>query len=183
MRPGCHGLRVRPNSEESVWTRSAMSGQLVRAIGIAPACFMRSTTGESTGGSASASAGRPQLVADPTMSMFCFTVHGTPCSGPRSSPALRARSASAAAPRASSASTTGRALRGGFTASMRARCASTTSADDTFPPAIMPASSPAPKAPQFAHVSPPTRDRCRDTRRWVREVPAASAFLVRSALR
>ena len=47
VRPGCHGLRVRPCSEESVWTRSAMSGQLLRAIGTAPACFMRSTTGES----------------------------------------------------------------------------------------------------------------------------------------
>ena len=35
--PGCHGLRVRPYSAESVCTRSAMSGQFVRPIGMAPA--------------------------------------------------------------------------------------------------------------------------------------------------
>ena len=78
VRVGSHGLRVRPNSDESEWTRSAMSGQLVRPIGIAPALRMRSTTGESIGGSASANAGSPQLVEQPTWSMFCFTVHGTP---------------------------------------------------------------------------------------------------------
>ena len=36
VRPRSHGLRVSPNSPESVCTRSAMSGQFVRAIGIAP---------------------------------------------------------------------------------------------------------------------------------------------------
>ncbi len=63
-----------------------MSGQFVRPMGIAPAPFMRSTTGESTAGIASASAGSPQFVDEPTRSMFCFTVNGTPCNGPSGSP-------------------------------------------------------------------------------------------------
>ncbi len=78
VRDASHGLRVRPCSDESVWTRSAMSGQLVRPIGIAPAAFMRSTTGASTGEIASANAGTPWSLAQPARSMFCFTVSGTP---------------------------------------------------------------------------------------------------------
>ena len=49
VRIGSQGLRVRPWSEESVCTRSAMSGQFVRPIGIAPAAIIRSTIGASTG--------------------------------------------------------------------------------------------------------------------------------------
>jgi hypothetical protein len=62
------------------------------------------------------------------MSMFSLTVKGTPCSGPTVSPAFNRRSAKAAAARASSARTRTMAFNAGFTASMRARCASTTSA-------------------------------------------------------
>ena len=87
MRPGCQGLRVSPWSELIVCTRSAMSGRLVRAIGIAPAARMRSTTGASFGTTACASAGTPQVVGRPAMSMFSFTVKGTPCKGPTLSPA------------------------------------------------------------------------------------------------
>ena len=156
VRPGCHGLRVRPNSPESVCTRSAMSGQFVRPIGMAPACRIRSTTGESIGGMASASAGSPQLVDEPTRSMFCFTVHGTPCSGPSRSPAATARSAARAASRALSASTSVTACRAGLTASIRPRCASTTSTDVASPDAIIRASSPAPNC----HSSPITTPFC-----------------------
>ena len=129
VRPGCQGFRVRPCSELSVCTRSAMSGRLVRAIGMAPAARMRSTTGASTGATALASAGTPQVVGRPAMSMFSFTVKGTPCSGPTVSPAASFWSALTAAARASSASTRTTAFSAGFTASMRARWASTTSAE------------------------------------------------------
>ena len=108
-----------------------MSGQFVRPIGIAPARRIRSTTGESAAGTASASAGTPQFVADPARSMFCFTVNGTPCSGPRVSSPATAASAARAAALASSARTSVTAFNAGFTASIRARWASTTSADDT----------------------------------------------------
>ena len=111
VRVGSQGLRVRPCSDESVCTRNAMSGQLVRPIGIAPAAFMRSTTGASTGEIASAKAGTPLSVAHPARSMFCFTVNGTPCSGPSVSPAASAASAAFAPARASSARTLVIALR------------------------------------------------------------------------
>ena len=89
---------------------------------------------------ASASAGRPQFVEQPTRSMFCFTVNGTPWSGPSAPPAARARSAAAAPARASSASTRVTAFTSAFTASIRSRWASTTSADDTSFAAIIAAS-------------------------------------------
>ena len=47
---GFHGLRVRPWSDESVWTRRPRSGRLVRAKGIAPAARIRSTIGRVDGG-------------------------------------------------------------------------------------------------------------------------------------
>ena len=78
----------------------------------------------------------------PATSMFSLTVNGTPCSGPRASVAASAASAAA---RASSASTSTTALRWPLTASMRSRCASTTSREDTSPAAISSASSPAPR--------------------------------------
>jgi hypothetical protein len=52
-------LRVRPNNELMVCGRSAMSGRLVRPIGIAPAARIRSTTGASVGTTAWANAGTP----------------------------------------------------------------------------------------------------------------------------
>jgi hypothetical protein len=87
VRPGCHGLRVIPWSELTVWMRSAMSGKLVRPMGIAPAARIRSTAGASKGTAVCASAGTPQVVGRPAMSMFSFTVKGTPCRGPTLSPA------------------------------------------------------------------------------------------------
>ena len=97
VRPGCQGLRVRPCSELAVCMRSAMSGRLVRPIGIAPAARIRSTTGASAGTTAWASAGTPQVVGRPAMSIFSFTVNGTPCKGPSFSPAASSRSAESCA--------------------------------------------------------------------------------------
>lgn len=73
---------------------------------MAPAAFMRATTGESVEGIASANIGRPWVVGEPIQSMFSFTKNGTPCSGPNASPP----SARSAALSADSASTTVTAL-------------------------------------------------------------------------
>jgi hypothetical protein len=96
-RCGFHGLRVRPCSAESVWTRKAKSGKLVRPNAIAPAARSRSTGGASTGAIASARAGTPCVVGVPATSMFSLTVNGTPCSGPSQVPPAANRSASSAA--------------------------------------------------------------------------------------
>jgi hypothetical protein len=61
------------------------------------------------------------------MSIFSFTVKGTPCRGPDIPPAASLLSAEIALARASSARTRTTAFSDGFTASMRARWASTTS--------------------------------------------------------
>ncbi len=60
------------------------------------------------------------------MSMESLTENGTPCNGPTSLPDMVASSAARAAFRALSATVT-TALILGFTASMRSRCACTTS--------------------------------------------------------
>ncbi len=151
VRSASQGLRVRPCRLDTVWTRKPMSGRLVRPMAIAPAAFMRSTTGASTGAMTSASAGRPLVVGVPARSMFSFTVNGTPWSGPSASPAETARSAATAASPAPSASTRVTALRCGFTSAMRVRWASTTSTELNSPLAIPTASSRA----DLRHNSPP----------------------------
>ena len=118
---------MRPCNELTVCMRSAMSGRLVRPIGIAPAASIRSTTGASVGTTACANAGTPQVVGRPDMSIFSFTVKGTPCRGPDISPAASLLSAKAALARASSARTRTTAFSVGFTVLMRAKWASTTS--------------------------------------------------------
>ena len=102
---------------------------------------MRSTTGESTGGIASAIAGTPCVVGEHVQSRFSLIVIGTPWNGPSGSPAATAASAASAPALAPSASTRTTALRFPFTSSMRARWASTTSRLEVSPPAIIVASS------------------------------------------
>jgi hypothetical protein len=133
---GFHGLRVRPCSDESVWTRRPRSGRLLRPIGIAPAARIRATTGASIDAIASARATIALVVGVPARSMFSFTVNGTPCRGGRCSPLAWAASAASAAALASVASTRTIALRWGLTASIRARWASITSRLDTSPERI-----------------------------------------------
>ena len=81
----------------------------MRPSTIAPAAFIRATTGASRDGSECSSAGTPWVVAEPTQSMFSLTVKGTPCNGPLAAPRRRASAASAAAS-ADSLSTTVTAL-------------------------------------------------------------------------
>ena len=144
VRCGFHGLRVRPCSHESVWTRRPKSGRLVRPTGIAPAARSRSTCGASIGATASARAGIACVVGVPARSMFSLTVNGTPCSGPRPLPSATARSAASAAARASSGRRRTMALRAGLTASIRSRCAWITSRLLTSRSRIKAASSTAP---------------------------------------
>ncbi len=136
VRPGSHGLRVGPLRLESVCMRMAKSGRFVRPRGMAPAAFMRCTPGASSDGRAPARACTPWVVGLPVQSTFSFTVKGTPCNGPSGSPAARRRSASPAAIVASSTRTRVTAFTAGLTASIRARCASTTSRLDTSPAAM-----------------------------------------------
>ena len=63
VRSASHGLRVRPYRLESVWMRRPMSGMFVRPIGMAPAAFMRATTGASSVAMASAKTAMPFVVA------------------------------------------------------------------------------------------------------------------------
>ena len=138
---GLQGFFVRPKSDESVWTRSPMSGILVRPSGIAPAAFMRSTPGASDGAIASAKIGSPFVVGCPSTSMLVLMVNGTPWNVPSVSPRETAASAASASRRASSLSTCTIALTCSFTCSMRVRCASTTSREEKEPSRIPAASS------------------------------------------
>ena len=72
----------------------------------------------------------PAVVTTPAVSIESLIVNGTPWSGPTGSPRARASSAARARSRASAASRTTALIRG-FTASIRARQASTTSRDET----------------------------------------------------
>ena len=107
--------------------RKPNSGRFVLAKGIAPASFIRSTTGASWDGIASAIAGTPWVVGEPTQSIFSLMVKGTPCSGPDAGEA----SAWSAASSAESASTRVTAFTAGLTTSIRLRCDSTTSRLET----------------------------------------------------
>ena len=97
---------------------------------MAPAAFMRATLVASRSGMRPLKIGDPRWVRSPAVSMESLTVNGTPCKGPSSSPDRTAASAVRAAAIASSAMVT-IALSFGLTASIRSRCACTTSTGDT----------------------------------------------------
>src|SRR5512132_175255 len=124
------GLIVAPHSSLSQCQRIAPLGRLVRPMGIAPAAFIRSTTGASRLGYAPASALNPWVVGVPATSMLSLIVKGTPWNGGTLPPSAVARSAAFAASRACSPRTMTTALIDGFTASIRRRWASTTSTLD-----------------------------------------------------
>ena len=120
----CHGLRVRPCSGLSVVTRIENSGVVVRPITMAPAAFRLRTTGASSGAITLSNARTPFGVGTPATSTFCFTVTGTPWSGPRLSPRRNASSASRARARAASKQGYTMAFSAGLHDSTRARIAS-----------------------------------------------------------
>ena len=129
VRDESQGFRVAPRSSLSVCNRMPSVERLVRPSGIAPAPFIRSTTGASRVGYESASALAPSVVGVPMRSRSSLMVNGTPWNGSRSRPAATARSVALAASNACSPRTT-TALIDGLTASIRRRWASTTSTLD-----------------------------------------------------
>ena len=121
-RTGC-GRRRRPRS-----FAPAMPSIVLPSM-TPPAARMRATTVASRFGTKSRRSGMPAAQIASFVSIQSFTVNGTPCSGPAISPRASASSSSRARCRARappSSCTT--AFSFGFTASMRRRCASTTSA-------------------------------------------------------
>src|SRR5690242_8556138 len=110
VRDRSHGLAVHPNSGASVKHLWPNSGVVVLPMRIAPAALSLATQGESAAGTLSASAKEPKVVRTPAVLTRSLTANGTPCSGPNSSPRMRAFSAAFAAVRASSAQTVMKAL-------------------------------------------------------------------------
>src|SRR5262245_39138212 len=98
---------------------------------MAPARRSRATTVASAAGIASARMREPPVVRTPCVLKRSLRPRGTPCSAPIASPATRAASAAAAAARAWSAQTVMKARRMASRASMRSRCALTTSTGET----------------------------------------------------
>jgi hypothetical protein len=130
VRSRFHGLFDLPVRRLSVSVEYENSGRFVFASKIAPAFFMRATLVASVSGTRPLKIGEPRCVSTPAVSNESFTVNGTPCRGPTSTPTESASSAAFAASRAPSASVT-TALIVGLVASMRSRCARTTSTEDT----------------------------------------------------
>ena len=132
-RPVSHGLRVVPNTGLNVCEPAPNSGVLLLPSITEPAARMRATIRSSTSGTKSANAGEPNVVRTPAVSTRSLCTTGRPCSGPTGAP-VRASSSSSCPARRSAESgvrvTT--AFTAPSTASMRARCAATTSRADTW---------------------------------------------------
>lgn len=126
-----YGLRVGPKTRFTVLDPAANSGTLVLPMSTAPACMIRSTCRSLTAGMLSANSGCPKVVRMPAVWAVSLIAIGSPCSGPRCSGATA--SASAARRRAPSGSSVTTALMRGLSASMRSRCAVTSSVAVTSP--------------------------------------------------
>src|SRR6266487_1124955 len=98
-----------------------------------PAALRRAVTVLSSRGTWSASGGNPVVVRMPAVAWASFSVKGTPCSGPHTSPRANALSASRARSYARSASIVMMAFRAGLWVSICAKCASSTSVAETWP--------------------------------------------------
>ena len=129
LRSSAYGLRVRPPRalqplDERVERKLAHSLRLVLPRITAPASRSRSTTNASRGAGTCSSANEPALVLMRSrVATLSFSRTGMPCSGPRTWPALRSRSRSAAMASASGLTSMTDAMRGPLRsiASMRAR--------------------------------------------------------------
>ncbi len=127
VRDGSQGFIVAPCRSLSVCQRKPKSGMLVRATTMAPAAFRWRMTGASRSAIECRRLTTPCVVAEPSTSMFSLTVMGRPWSGPTGSPDATRRSARSAAASASSANTAVTAFTAPLMASIRSRCACTTS--------------------------------------------------------
>src|SRR3954453_15680579 len=143
-------LTVAPWRALSVCQRSARSGRLVRAIGIAPAARRWAMCGASR--STATPPRIPSEVTVPATSMFSLTVNGTPSNGGAGSPRTTSASAASAAASASSASAIVTALSAGLSSWIRSRWLWTVSRADCSPVAIARASSARPTPALLAGV-------------------------------
>ena len=120
-------MRVTPNTSLKVWPPAANSGMLVLPIVTAPAALIRSTARSSVSGTKSALDREPKVVLIPAVRWLSLCAIGSPCSGPANSPRAARSSSSVARSRARSAVSVTIAFTDGLVASIRARCASSTS--------------------------------------------------------
>ncbi|MPM49616.1 hypothetical protein SDC9_96346 [bioreactor metagenome] len=127
---------VRPYTRLSVSYIRVNSGVLVFPRRIAPFFLRRDRTVASFPGTKSLRPRVPPAETTPAESKESFSVMGTPCRGPKSSPLASARSARAASDSAVSAQTWTTAFSFGFTSLIRRKNASVTSTDDTSPARI-----------------------------------------------
>lgn len=118
---GSHGLLVVPYTALKVCPSASQSGTLVLPNITAPATSQRSTASAFVLATLSLKSGEPQVEGSPLTSKASFTVIGTPCKGPHTSPLVRARSAAFARRRAFGMSVTMMALSAGLKRSTRPR--------------------------------------------------------------
>ena len=100
MRVRSHGLRVLPNSGDSVTALWPNSDVVVLPSTIAPAARKRPTATASCSGTRSANSCEPAVVRSPRVKITSLIETGTPWSGPSGSRFITATSASSAAARA-----------------------------------------------------------------------------------
>src|SRR5204863_9369250 len=81
-----HGFRVVPYALLYVCDPIPNSGTLVLPIGITPARFSSATSGESVVAMRYLKIGDPDVHGKPAASSRSLNAHGSPCSGPVSSP-------------------------------------------------------------------------------------------------
>src|SRR5215467_4298157 len=105
VRLGFQGLRVAPKTALYVFAPAPYSGVLVLPITIAPAAFSRSTTSPSSSGTWCSKILDPQVVRMPRVGVRSLIETGTPWSGGRLAPRVRARVAARAAASACSLAT------------------------------------------------------------------------------
>ena len=131
VRRTSHGLWVVPYTGLKLCQSASEAGTLLLPKTTAPAFLSRCTAKASAVGMLWRYASWPQVVGRPATLNDSFTVIGTPCSGPQSSPRASAASACCARWRARSVSSTGSALMALPSRAMRARVASSSSSADS----------------------------------------------------
>jgi hypothetical protein len=130
VRSRFHGLLVRPVTRLLLSVQAENSGRLPFLSGIPPTALKRATAVASLSGMLPAKSFEPRWVRTPAVSRESL-MNGTPCRGPSGASLATALSAASALASACSAMSVTTALICGFTASMRSKCAWTTSRDES----------------------------------------------------
>ena len=127
FRLGSKGLPVAPHTGLRVLAPAPSSGTFVLAVRMPPARRSRATSSTSCSGTKLRKLGEPKVVSSPAVASRSFTPSGRPCSRPSGSPRMTARSASLACSRACSKQVAVTAFTSGFSFSIRAMQASSSS--------------------------------------------------------